>query len=143
MSLQDALKELKSLNLDPAEYCVFGSGPMYVFGIKQYKDLDIYVSKKLFAILEQKYRLIVHDTKSKTGKQISLFDGRLEIFNAWVPGTWKHEEVMKQTFEFFGIKFVSLELVKKWKMLRDTDKDKTDIRLIDEFMHKFLPNSLQ
>ena len=119
---------LASLDIDSAEPVIVGSGILDVVGIRPSNDIDLLVSKETF------YKI------ANSGHEISQRpDGseKIEIDNVELMYDWYGKKVSDaaiKTTVIDGIKFMSIEEVRRWKALLDRSKDQADILLIDKYL---------
>lgn len=121
------LDELMLLNLPSNQYVVFGSGPLAAKGLRYVNDLDIIVMPDLWNKLEEKYR-------DKKVKDDVIRIGNIEIFKSWIPPFENTKELIDTADVIDGIRFVKLEYVLKWKQMLNREKDKEDIKLIQDYL---------
>lgn len=101
--------ELSGYNLDPDDFAVFGSAPLYVSGkIDKINDLDI-------IIRPDKWHLYF-DTEGEFRTK------NIEFFNNW-PGFDIDDLIDNNTFIVDGIKFINTEKVIEYKSKMKRDKD--------------------
>jgi len=106
---------LKSYELPKKDFAVFGSGPMYVAGLReQINDVDVICRGEAW---EKSKDLEKHD--------------QIDFFNSWMPGKWNVDDLIDQAEEIDGMKFVQLKEVLKWKKIASRDKDKEDIEILE------------
>ena len=65
-------------------------------------------------------------------------DGSAEIWDGWeIDGqVVEYDELLGYTVEHDGVKFVSLDFLRRWKNWRGRKKDMQDVKLIDEWREK-------
>jgi hypothetical protein len=124
------ISELKKLNLPKNEYSVFGSGPMAIRGLKEPGDLDIIVTEQLWKSLKEKYELV-----KKENYEYLTING-IDIFNEWTHPDYNISKLIEESDIIDDIRFVKLETVLEWKKRRDSEKDKKDIELIEQYNFK-------
>lgn len=126
------LEELKKLNLPEDEYAIFGSGPMAIRGVRESNDIDVIALPELFEELVKK----CGEEKIKRGlySQRSLQLGDIEIWEGWAPGEWNIEKLIKEADVFYGVRFIRLEEVLKWKKLMGREKDLRDVKMIEKII---------
>lgn len=133
MPFTNFLSELKRLNLPVKQYAVFGSGPLAVRGIRDTNDLDIIVKpilwKKLSAIYSPK------NSNNNNNKEV-IHIGNIEVFKDWKPWFNDINSLINSADIIDNLPFVRLEYVLKWKKIRNMEKDKKDIQLIESFLTK-------
>lgn len=123
------LNELKKLKLPQKDYAIFGSGPLAIRGIRDSRDIDIIVKQSLWDKLAKKYPI-------KNGKLIEL--GFMEIFRDWSPFFNEVDNLIDDSDLFQGIQFVKLKYVLEWKNISLREKDKKDIKLINDYLRKLI-----
>ena len=137
MTKQESILDyLRSLELPAKDFAVFGSGPMYAYGLKDLdNDLDLIARGEAW---ERALRLgeVDGDAFHGLGK-VELADGKIEITNYWFddlqPGVWDINELIDNAVMIDGIKYVSLEDVLKWKKLFGRPKDIAHAKLIEAY----------
>lgn len=108
-------KFLEDNNLDIDEYCVAGSSPLSIYGLREGEDLDyIHLNP---TIVQDELNLI--HSHNEYGKE--LYQPNYD------------EIILNPDFHFYsmGVKFASLDIIKRMKTKRNEPKDITDIQLID------------
>ncbi len=130
------IKKLLSLNLPTGDYVIFGSGPLYACGItKNLRDLDVIARGEAW----KKALKLGKPQKLPLGnKAIRLFNGKIEIINAWAPGKWDIDELIDTAEIIEGIRFVNLKAVLKWKKRMARPKDLKHIKMIEEYLRNQL-----
>ncbi len=128
------IKKLLSLNLPTDDYAIFGSGPLYAYGIiKNPRDLDVIARGEAW----KKALKLGKPQKLPFGnKAINFFDGKIEIINAWAPGKWDIDELIDTAKIIEGIKFVNLKTVLKWKKRMARPKDLKHIKMIEKYLQE-------
>lgn len=121
------LKELKKLNLPLKEYAIFGSGPLDIRKIRESNDLDIVVKKSLWNKLIKKYT-------SKTDYLIQI--GDIGVYRTWPPWRENIDELIDDCEIIEGFPFIKLKYVLIWKKHINRDKDKKDVKLIENYLQK-------
>ena len=124
--------ELKNINMPADDYAVFGSGPLWVRGIRQGKDIDILARGKAW---QKAVEGGAHDFTKTTNKLKCVFaDGKIEVFDHWYPGEWNVNELIDTADIVGGVRFVKLEHVLEWKRRMAREKDLEDIKLTEEYL---------
>lgn len=127
--------KLLSLKLPNDDYAVIGVTCMLIRDIvPEVKDIDIIARKSAWEKAISLGKPLV--PASKVGLVVDLFDNKIEVFNAWAPGEWDIDELIDTADVIDGIRFVTLENVRKWKQIFGRDKDLVHIKLIDKFLNK-------
>ncbi len=135
-------KKLLSLKLNPADYIVFGSTPMWLYGLKDlFSDIDILARGEAWAKATRLGKVEI--PASGASKVVRLFDGDVEIFDGWYPGEWNVDELIDNAIVVEGIRFANLEDVIKWKKAFGREKDLEHARVIEEYLLKTSKNKLK
>ena len=129
MEFKKLLEELRKLNLPVDSYVIFGSGSMSVRGIRESSDLDIIVSDKVWQDFIKKY-----STKNNNKSIIQI--GNIEICKDLLPWLDNSEELIKRSEIIDGFSFLTLEDTLKLKEKFGREKDREDIKLIQEYLNK-------
>lgn len=108
-------KFLEDNNLDIDEYCIAGSSSLTAFGLREGEDLD-YIHLNPTLIKDEKDMIHSHNEYGK-----DLYQPNYD------------EIIMNPDFHFYsmGVKFASLDIIKRMKTRRNEPKDVNDINLID------------
>ena len=129
------MKELKSLNLPTDQFAVMSSGVLAVRGLREARDLDLVVTRRLWVALSSKYPVEKHDK----GYFISL-DKNIEAVGGRVESQEKDfiqmEVQIKKADIIDGVRYVKLEDVIKFKKRLGRKKDIKDIALIDKYLKR-------
>lgn len=131
----DLFRKLDSLDLDPSQYVIMGSGIMFALGIRKLTDLDdidILVTEsgweKVKSLAE------IHHDDEWNCDHLYLFDEKIEIYNGWGPSKYIPENLIAESFKIGRYNFASLEDVIKWKKELGRDKDYKHIAMIMSFL---------
>lgn len=132
----EIIREVKSLNLPEGKYVVFGSGPLQVHGIRQSSDIDILTTPELYDRLKNQGWDEGRWEPPYPGSY--LYRGNFQIVNNWNYGVYNPDpRQLIDTAEIIdGVPFVPLQEVLLWKRAFGREKDKEDIRLIEEYLSK-------
>ncbi|MFJ9006245.1 hypothetical protein [Streptomyces canus] len=123
------IRKLLSLNLPPAEYVIAGSGPLLAHGLRDtIGDLDLVARGAAWKIALGLADPVI--APSGCGRLVSLFQGDIEVFDRWLPGTREPDTMIDGAEWIQGIPFCSLAEVLAWKERLNREKDQEDIRLI-------------
>ncbi|MDT0318249.1 hypothetical protein [Streptomyces millisiae] len=68
------------------------------------------------------------------GHMVALFDGTIEIFDRWLPGSKEPDELIEKAEIIDGIPFCPLREVLDWKLRSARHKDRTDIRILEKHL---------
>lgn len=126
MSVADRVRQL---NLPPNQFVVVGGAVLEVLGIRASDDIDVVASESIL-------RSLADDPawNKKEFSDVSYFyqkDG-YEVGNDCMGRSFA--ELVSDTFEMDGIRYVSLATVMAWKKQRNRPKDQADIKLIWEYL---------
>src|SRR3989304_6460233 len=125
--------KLNSLGLSAYDYAVFGSGPMFAHGIKDLgHDLDVIARGRAW---RQACSTSSPQNAIFGGLVINLFNCEIEIFDSWAPGDWDVNELIDTAEIIEGIRFVTLETVRKCRRLMGRGKDRIHIKMIEDYLN--------
>jgi len=126
------VSKVKQLNLPGGSYVVFGSGPLTAVGLREANDIDLYVSKEVFEDLKAKG----WEVRVKSPNDKPLVSDLFEAHESWdfSPDNPPLKDLLARSFVIDGVRFASLEDVRKWKVASGRPKDLNDIKLIDGYM---------
>ncbi len=132
MTGKDIIAKTKELNLTSGSYIIFGSCPMALANIRESQDIDMLVTKKVFADLKKAGWATVD--KGKNDKPLTK--GVFEAHENWNFSSYKPtlEQLLATATFVEDIPFASLEEVKKWKVSSGRPKDLVDIKLINDYL---------
>lgn len=127
-------EELRKLSLASGEYAVFGSGPMWVRGIRESNDIDVIARGKAWEWAKENGNVIIKENSRLECAQFA--NGDIEIYHDWYPGQWNINELIETAEIIENIPFVRLESVIEWKKKMGREKDEKDLILIQEYLSK-------
>ncbi len=130
-------KKLDSLNLNPDEYIIMGSGIMYALGIRpmeEINDIDILVSRSGWEKVRELGE-VMHNSQNNTNS-VSFLNGKLCIYDEWDPKKYTFESVYKEFRFIEGYPFQSLESLLELKRERNKNKDRIHIEEIRNYLKK-------
>lgn len=130
MQKEEIIAKVKKLNLPKNSYVIFGSCPMAVAGLREARDIDLLVSKEIFAKLKKDgWQEMLKDSNDKP-----LVSDVFEAHDNWNFSSYNPtlEQLLATATIIDGIPFASLEEVRKWKVASGRPKDLMDIELIDK-----------
>ncbi len=132
MTKKEVLAQIKALQLPKDSYIVYGAAPLAIYGIRDVRDIDMFVSPELYKKLEQNGWKKLYKGPKDEPLTYDLF----EAHNTWEfsPYAPTFEELTKRALEYEGILFASLEDIQKWKKASGRPKDIADLKLIDEYL---------
>lgn len=119
---------LRSLDLTPGEYAVFGSGPVAVRGlIDTVRDLDVIVRGETW----QQIRALGVVVMKGEDETVDLGNG-LTFGRSWGYGAFDIEELIDDAEIIDGLPFVRLDAVIEFKEIADRPKDREHLRALRE-----------
>lgn len=127
------IERVKELELPHGSYAVFGSGPMAARGLREANDIDIVVTTELFRKLKEEG---VYKAESLRDRHEVLHRDDVRLYDSWAPDSWDIDEMIREADIIEGVPFVKIETVLEWKQIRNQDKDKIDIQLIEKYLGK-------
>lgn len=119
------IDSLKKLNLPKDKFAIFGSGPLAVREIRDTRDLDIIVKPELWNDLAKKYTLKKHNL---------IVIGNIEIYRDWLPWFDDANMLIDDADIIGGFRFVKLKYLLEWKKAMNREKDRNDIKLIEQYL---------
>lgn len=125
-------ESLRKLAFQKGEYAVFGSGPMWVRGIRESNDIDIIVRETVWEWARANGK---PGLKEEIGLEyVSFADGDIEVYHDWHPGKWDIDTLIDTAEIIDGIPFVRLDSVIDWKEQKGREKDQKDLALIQKYL---------
>lgn len=122
---------LRGLALPADDFAVFGSGPMWVRGIRESKDLDLVARGKAWEWAREHGEKKINPV---SGLECRYFaEGSIEIYAGWYPGDWNIDALIDTADVIDGIRFVQLGSVIEWKERMGREKDQKDLVLLEEY----------
>lgn len=131
----NVFKRISYLPLDSDDYIIMGSGVMFALGLKKLddiRDIDLLVTNngwKKVKNLAKNYR-----NKALNFSHLYLLNKKIEIFNAWIPGDYIPEELIKNAIKIGQFNFASIEDTIRWKKQLHRDKDIKDIDMLLHYL---------
>jgi hypothetical protein len=130
---------LRSLDLHPDHYAVFGSGALLPAGLRETLG-DLYVIARGPAWRRAQCLGEVTAARSGLGRRVSLLGGAIEVFDRW-PHDRPADELIDTALVYAGIRWVSLHEVLVWKRAAGRQKDLDDIRAIEKYLRELQQRS--
>ena len=127
---QNLFDLLRSLELPPGDYAVFGSGPLIVRGIiEATNDLDVISRGRAW-----KRALVVGELVSLPDGVtiVSCFEGAVTIGRSWAYGDFDIDVLIDSAEDIDGIPFVQLEHVVRYKEIAARQKDVAHLQLLSK-----------
>lgn len=125
------IKRVRDLNLPLDQVVVIGSGVLDALGLRRAGDVDLVITPRLLEILstEPDWQL----TTKHGEPMITKLD--TEAFLSWgSKGIPNFEVLYENGVTIDGVRFTNPEFVIEWKRGRMSDKDKSDIVLLEEYL---------
>ncbi len=128
----DIVKEVKKLGLPKGSYIVFGSGALAMRGIRETKDIDLVVTKKVYNNLKKEGW---KEEEPLEGRPV-VTSGNYEAAPAWNFGDYNPslKELLETADYIDGVPFANLREVIKWKKAFGRENDLKDIKLIKNYL---------
>ena len=132
MTKQEIVDNVKSLGLPPNSFVVFGSCPLAAVGIREAKDIDLYVTESVLQDLASKgWQQILKGPKDEPYTS-GIFEAHANWdFSPYAPTL---EHLLGSAMLVDGVPFASIEEVRKWKAASGGPKHEADIKLIDDYI---------
>lgn len=125
--------ELARQELPTGSYAVFGSGPLVVRGIvPDAGDLDVLCTSQAWSIVKQRGELEYLPDYDVT--IVSMLDGALTFGTTWGIGDFDVSALIATAETIDGLPFVLLEHVRRYKEIRNSEKDRGHLRLLDDYL---------
>jgi len=131
-------KKLDSLNLNPDEYIIMGSGIMYALGIRdmeEINDIDILVSENEWEKVKNKGKLKY--SKADDSPVISFMDDKLCIYIKWIPSEYTEytfSKCSKRKQLIQGYPFQTIGDLLEWKIKMGREKDNKHVVAIEKYL---------
>ncbi|HLD51247.1 hypothetical protein A3K34_00975 [candidate division WWE3 bacterium RIFOXYC1_FULL_40_10] len=133
LAAETKFQQLLSLGMPSGDYAIFGSAPLWVYNITQeLHDLDVIARGAAWEIAKTKG--VLQPTKSNHGRELILFEGNIEISNKWITGEWNINELIDTSEIVQGVRLVNLEYIIREKLINHRERDKEDLKKIEEFI---------
>ncbi len=134
----DFKKELAKFSLDETNSVVINSGILNALGIRESHDIDISVNEEVFEKLKSNKNLNL--ITNEFGKPM-LVNDIMDISLGWVQNSnlsFIYEDLLKdnRTVIINGVRYLDLETLLEGKRLWGREKDKEDVKLIEEYLKK-------
>ena len=129
--MQDLFDLLRELALPPADYAVFGSGPLAIRNIiSAPNDLDVICRG---AAWEKVLAIGAWDYDEQYGDSlIILHGGKLSFGTRWAIGDFDTDELIDNSELIDELPFVQLENVVKYKLVRASPRDLQHLEALEE-----------
>jgi hypothetical protein len=135
MNRSELLELVDDLRLSLGQYAIFGGGSLAIRGIRDAKDLDIFVTEKLFIeLLSSGWQRLSYPG----GNSYLLHHHKgiaIQAFHRWVDHGWapKIDEYINNPEIIDGLPFMSISELHEWKSVVDRPKDRKDVILIERY----------
>ena len=127
--------KVKALNLPLDQIIVIGSGILDQLGIRPASDIDLAASSDLMKKLSEESGDWLKKFDDNQRFYFVKDDGSAEVWDGWEfdGQAVSYGELLSQSVEYDGVRFVNLEFLSRWKKWRSREKDVQDVKLIDEW----------
>ena len=122
---ENFLKAVERLRLPKNQFAIFGSGHLSIRNLREANDIDLIVKEQLWNELSRNYSVM--------GERLIKI-GETEIYKDWKPWFDDVNLLIDSADIFNGYRFVKLEYLLKWKKEMNREKDKVDIKIIQDFL---------
>ena len=130
MKKEEIISKVKTLYFPEGSYVVFGSCPLAAAGIREANDVDLLVSKEMFAKLRENGWKELHKGSNDAPLVYDVFEAHDNWnFSSYNPTL---NRLLSTASIIDGVPFASLGEVRKWKTASGRPKDLADIELIDK-----------
>ena len=128
----DLIDLLRSLELSPGDFAVFGSGPLLVRGIiDAASDLDV-ISRRAAWDRACKLGDLVYIEEHGV-EIVSFFDGAITVGTSWAYGEVDIDRLIETAELIDGVPFVRLEHVVRYKEAAARPKDLIHLRALADY----------
>ncbi|GLZ40678.1 hypothetical protein [Actinokineospora sp. NBRC 105648] len=122
----ELIRRLRELDLDPDEFVIFGSAPLFAHGLRaDIRDLDIVATgrtwERVVAIGEAAVGAISGDPVTQ------FYGGRIQFSQRWIPPADTAEELIRRAEVIDGLRYADLRDVLAYKLDLRRPKDVVDI----------------
>ena len=131
---EDLFEYLRSLNL-PRDYAIFGSGPLWVRGIiEASNDLDVLCGPEAWAKVCRRGNKV--HLREYGVEVVSMLDDRITFGTHWGIGDFDTAALIESAEEIQALRFVRLEHVEAFKLIRSSEKDKRHLRALRNYLQR-------
>jgi hypothetical protein len=129
------------LHLDPADFVIFGSGPLLAHGLRSgIHDLDIVARGPAWRHVS---RYGCPGTGSVNGAPMALFwNGLIQFSQGWISADWDADDLIDRAETIQGWPFAGLADVLAYKEVLLRPKDHPDITALRQAMRQPAPQSV-
>lgn len=134
----DFRKELSKLSLDETNCVVIGSGILNALGIRESHDIDVIVNEEVFEKLKgnRDLKQIINEYDNPM-----LVNEKVEIALGWINNpniSFFYDDLLNSncTTIIDEVRYLNLETILKIKKIWNREKDKKDVKLIEEYLKK-------
>jgi hypothetical protein len=114
---------LDSLDLPRTDFAIAGSGPLFARGwISEIGDVDVVARGEAWKRVRKLGDVV--DAPLSTSHLVRLFDGEIEVLDAWFPEIWNADTLIDEADIICGFRFVRLDVVFESKRLLQRPRDK-------------------
>lgn len=135
--MTNIIKTIEELNFPQSEYIIIGGAAMAIRGLKETRDIDILVSKKLLENL-RKLDTWQHHPRIVASEEAGLVNKEktTELYPSIASNTITFESLKSNEEIIEGIPFADLEDIIKIKSFYAREKDLKDIELIEKYLER-------
>lgn len=134
---QTFAERVKELGLPLDQIIIIGSGILDQLGIRQSADIDVAANREALEEIARSDGWVEKLDKNQRQYLVKC-NGSAEIWDGWeIDGrVVEYDKLLDYAVEYDGVKFVSLDFLRRWKNWRGREKDIQDVRLINEWREK-------
>lgn len=133
MNIVAAIRLLRSIELPPTDYAVFGSGPLLVRGIiTDAADVDVISRGAAWTQAQDTGAVTYLEEHNVT--VCSFFGGLVTVGTSWAYGQVDIVELIDTAEMIDGLPFVRLEHVIAYKRIASRPKDLAHLQLTEEWL---------
>ena len=121
------IRGLVALGLEPEDFVIFGSAPLYVHGYRSaLRDLDIVARGEAW---ERARETGSPTVGTITGAEAAQFWGeKITVYRDWISPLWDVHDLIRRADVISGLRFAPLADVLAYKLMLRRPKDITDIQ---------------
>ncbi|ADD45175.1 transcriptional regulator, AraC family [Stackebrandtia nassauensis DSM 44728] len=126
---------LLSLELDPRDYVIFGSGPLLAHGLRaDVADLDVVARGRAWhrALRMSGYSIDLGPHSFEL--MLRFFGGGVEISAYWTDTSWDVDALIDTAEIIDGLRFAALRDVLEYKRTLDRAKDRADVAALERHL---------
>ena len=137
----DIVSRVKELNFPLGHYVVYGSAVMEAHGIRKSKDVDILIDEFLYKELRKNgWKIKWNSKRIFICKMLKKDDVECYTNLFWKKYRYSTEYLINRAEYIEGLPFMSIRDYLEYKKYLPRDKDKKDVRLMEDYLDKSSSN---